>query len=323
MTDTRFLAAPLLALMLLSPAHAADKPGDKPEDFTFLFWTDQEINHDAKDANFARLAPTIDAMNFVAGRKYPAAIGGTVAKPDFVASGGDTTGWPTNFCVYNVWDDVVKRRLKFETRPVAGNHDSGGKAPSETFYGWLRKSPFVKKHASDNGQPAWKPPDAKSGIIPGVSYSFRHKGVVFVMWTPTYDLSGDSPAGSSPIYEHDLKWLRAELAKYDPKDLKIMVCHYNYGSILNRAEVDAIYAKHNVVLHLCGHWEKIQHWRGKITDYVMDSGCRARDSSFSVVRVARDRLTLAHYRAEKGAWSSQTIVRMIPARWTRKAAGRP
>jgi hypothetical protein len=283
---------------------------ERPEEFTFLFWTDQEIDPKG-DASTCR--PAVEAMNGVAGRPWPSALGGApVAAPDFVASAGDSCGWPSAAAVA-AWDKLV-RELKMPTRAVAGNHDAGGLSPSEAFYNWLRKDPFVKAHASDNGLPAWRPPEAGTGIIPGIQYSFRHKGVVFLMPSPTYDNSGKSPAGCSPIYPPDLEWLKKELAKHDPKAPKIVVNHFNAGSITNRAEVDALYKANSVLFHLCGHWEKVQHWSVDGTEWVMDAGHRGTDGTFSVIRVGRDAVDVAH-RSVQGTWHEKTATRKIPARW--------
>jgi hypothetical protein len=303
------MRAATLALLLLLPGQEAK---GKPEAFTFLFWTDQEL--DPQKPGDGLCGPTIAAMNGIAGKAWPAAIGGAVEAPDFVASAGDSTGWPSAAAV-GFWNAICRERLKIPTRAVAGNHDAGGLSPSETFYRWLREDPFVKAHASDNGLPAWTPPQAGSGIIPGIQYSFRHKGVVFVMPSPTYDNSGESPAGSSPIYPPDLEWLRKELAKYERGEPKIVVNHYNAGSILNRAEIDAIYREHNVLFHFCGHWERVQHWRIGETDWVMDAGHRGDDGTFAAVHVGRDRIAVAHYRAKDAAWLEPAIVRKIPPRW--------
>ena len=309
---TRILALVAGALAL---AASAQEPArrEAPAAFTFLFWTDQEINP-GKNGDFSKCVPTIEAMNGIAGKDYPEAVGGKVETPDFVASGGDTTGWPTHACAMS-WDKICRELLRFPTRAVAGNHDSGGASPSEKFYDWLRKDPFIKAHADDNGIVAWTPPDAGTGIIPGIQYSFRHKGVVFLMPTPTYDTSGKQKAGFSPVFKPDLDWLRKELAKYDPREPKIVVNHFNAGSITNREEIDAIYKEHNVLLHLCGHWEKVQHWRFGITDWVMDAGHRADDGTFSVVQVGRDRIALAHRMSREGRWHEAVIVRKIPPRW--------
>ena len=302
-----------LALGTATPASAAEPgPDEKPQPFTFLFWTDQEIDQ-GKNGDFSKCAPTIEAMNAVAGKAYPEAVGGKVGEPDFVASGGDSTGWPTHACVTS-WGKICGGLLKYPSRPVAGNHDSGGASPSDAFYGWIRKDPFVKAHADDHGLPAWTPPQGGSGIIPGIQYSFRHKGVVFLMPSPTYDASGKQKPGFSPLFKPDLDWLKKELAKYDPKEPKIVVNHYNAGSITNREELDAIYQSHTVLLHLCGHWEHVEHWRFGGTDWSMDAGHRDDDGTFSVIHVGRDRLTLAHWMTREGKWHDKTIVRDLPPR---------
>jgi hypothetical protein len=299
------------SIALVGLLMAGQETKEKPEAFTFLFWTDQEL--DPKEGH-GKCAPAVEAMNAIAGKAWPASVGGTVDAPDFVASAGDSCGWPSAAAVAS-WNKIVRELLKIPTRAVAGNHDAGGLSPSETFYEWLRKDPFVKAHASDNGLPAWRPPEAGTGIIPGIQYSFRHKGVVFLMPSPTYDNSGKSPAGSSPIYKPDVDWLKKELAKYDPKEPKMVVNHYNAGSILNRAEIDAIYKENNVLLHLCGHWEKVQHWTFGGTDWVMDAGHREKDGTFSAVRVGRDAVHVAHWLPSDGKWVDVVIARKIPSRW--------
>ncbi len=304
------LSRSLLVLVLLAGSGIGQEPVAKPEAFTFLFWTDQELDPGKED----KVAPTVEAMNGIAGKRFPEALGGSIDRPDFVASAGDSTGWPSAGAV-QAWNKVVREMLKIPSRPVAGNHDSGGAQPRPNFYDWMRQDPFIKAHASDNGLPAWTPPDGESGIIPGVQYSFRHKGVVFLMPSPTYDYSGKSPAGSSPIYKADLEWLKKELAKYDPKEPKIVVNHFNAGSIMNRAEIDALYKQHHVLLHLCGHWETVQHWRVGETDWVMDAGHRAKEGSFSVVRVGRDTLSVAHWMTFPATWHETTIQRTIAPRW--------
>lgn len=300
-------------MTLIALALAAALVQDKPEEFTFLFWTDQEIDQ-GKKGDFSKCVPTIEAMNAVAGKPWPKALGGTVATPDFVASAGDSTGWPTAACVAS-WDKICRELLKIPTRAVAGNHDSGGMSPSEAFYNWMRKDPFIKAHASDNGLPAWTPPNADSGIVPGVNYSFRHKGVVFVMPSPTYDCTGKYPAGTSPVFRHDLEWMKRELAKYPPAVPKIVVCHFNSGSITNRTEIDALYKDNGVALHLCGHWEKVQHWRHGGTDWVMDAGHRGDDGTFSAIRVGRDTISLAHWATKAGGWHEAVLKREIPPRF--------
>lgn len=315
----RTLAVPAAGAALIvlfgGPAGGASQDRaakDPPAAFTFLFWTDQELP--PRDGDPARCLPTVEAMNSIAGKAWPAAVGGVVDPPDFVASGGDSTGWPTHAAV-TTWNRICRELLKFPTRAVAGNHDSGGESPSEAFYNWIRKDPFVREHADDHGLPAWTPPKGGSGIIPGIQYSFRHKGIVFLMPSPTYDSSARFGAGNSPVFPPDLEWLKKELAKYDPQEPKIVVNHYNAGSITNRADLDTIYKEHNVLLHFCGHWEKVQHWHFGNTDWVMDAGHRGDDATFSAVEVGRDRIAVAHWMVREGRWHETVLVRSIPARW--------
>ena len=82
--------------------------------------TDQEIDQ-GKNGDYSKSVPTIEAMNAIAGKRYPEALGGAVEQPDFVASGGDSCGWPTHACVRS-WNKICTELLSYPTRPVAGNH---------------------------------------------------------------------------------------------------------------------------------------------------------------------------------------------------------
>src|SRR5688572_24282177 len=66
------LIVPLLAALV-----AAQEPKDKPEAFTFLFWTDQELDPGKE----AKLAPTLSAMHGMAGKALPSALGGNADAP--------------------------------------------------------------------------------------------------------------------------------------------------------------------------------------------------------------------------------------------------
>ena len=67
----------LLALLLaLAPSM---QETEKAEPFTFLFWTDQEINQ-GKDGDYSKCVPTIKAMNTIPGTALPEAIGGNTRR---------------------------------------------------------------------------------------------------------------------------------------------------------------------------------------------------------------------------------------------------
>ena len=58
-----------LLTVLLSPASAQEK--SNPEPFTFLFWTDQELDPGKE----TKLVPHVDAMNAMGGKSLPAPLG--------------------------------------------------------------------------------------------------------------------------------------------------------------------------------------------------------------------------------------------------------
>jgi hypothetical protein len=71
----------------------------------------------------------------------------------------------------------------------------------------------------------------------------------------------------------------------------------------------------SVLLHLCGHWEKVQHWRFGDTDWVLDAGHREKDGTFSAIRVGRDSIQIAHWMTDQSNWHEAVIDRKIAARW--------
>jgi hypothetical protein len=198
----RFWSAVWLAA-LLAPVAAASTPlgtsqdksdGGAPEAFTFLFWTDQELDPGKE----TKLTPHVDAMNAMGGKTLPPPLGTKLEKPDFVASAGDSTGWPSHGAV-QAWNKVVREMLKIPTRAVAGNHDSGGAEPANCStvapLGSVREGP-----SSDNGLAAWKPPGVRH--LPASLLLPPQGRRLLSPPSPTYDLG--NPAGSLSLLQTDV-----------------------------------------------------------------------------------------------------------------------
>ena len=98
---------------------------------------------------------------------------------------GDITEWPTS-AAKNTYDELLTQRLKFPSYDLVGNHDEGGKSPSDTIKNWI-----VSRHGS-------------------LSYTFDRSGVHFVVLFSKYDESLNNPAQS--VSAEAIAFLRDDLA---------------------------------------------------------------------------------------------------------------
>jgi hypothetical protein len=242
---------------------------------TFFGWSDQHVT---THGDGTHLVPAIDAMNAMSGRAYPAGIGGRVAEPNFVIGLGDITEWPTN-AAKGTYEQLITGRLRFPSYDVAGNHDSGGLAPSPTIHDWL-----IKRHGS-------------------LSYTFSKKGVHFVALYSKYDDSLNSPA--QPISENALEYLRTNLLKVPEGTPIVVATHLCFESITNRDEFVDSLADANVILVLGGHYHKasVNQYRG-INFVQLPSPAPGSPSEFTVVRIDSERLVAIPFDYEKGEWSA-------------------
>ncbi|MGD8500517.1 MAG: hypothetical protein PVJ86_07700, partial [Phycisphaerales bacterium] len=242
---------------------------------TFFGWSDQHVK---TDGDGTHLVPAIDAMNTLSERAYPAGIGGRVAEPDFVIGLGDITEWPTN-AAKDTYEQLITERLRFPSYDVAGNHDSGGLAPSPTIHDWL-----IKRHGS-------------------LSYTFEKKGVHFVALYSKYDESLNSPA--QPISEDALEYLRTNLPKLPEGTPIVVATHLCFESITNRDEFVDAFADANVILVLGGHYHKasVNQYRG-MNFVQLPSPAPGSPSEFTAVRIDSERVVAIPFDYEKGEWSA-------------------
>ena len=262
--------------LLLAHLLAADPPPDARA-LTFFGWSDQHVQ---TDGDAEHLVPAIDAMNAFPGTPYPENIGGQVATPAFVFGCGDITEWPTHAAM-KAYDQLITERLKFSSYDILGNHDEGGKTPSETMKKWL-----VSRHASP-------------------SYTFHHKGVHFVALFSKYDESLNSPA--QPLTEEALQFLRTSLADLAAGTPVVVATHLCFDAITNRdALIDAT-GDANVIAILGGHYHKakVDRYRGR--NFVqLPSPAHGSPSEFTVVRISADRIVAIPYDYEQKKWSEDS-----------------
>jgi hypothetical protein len=273
---TRFACA--LALLTASTA-MAETPDTKQ--LTFFGWSDQHVQADGTGDH---LLLAIDAMNALPGTPYPESIGGQVAEPAFVFGCGDITEWPTHAAM-KTYDELITKRLKFPSYDILGNHDEGGKAPSETMKRWL-----LSRHEA-------------------LSHTFSRGGVHFVCVFSKYGETLNNPA--QPLTNDSLDFIRASLAEVPPGTPVIVAAHLCYDAMTNRdALVDAI-GEANVLAILGGHYHKAKVDRYRNRNFVqLPSPAPGSPSEFMVLRVTSDRLLAIPYDYEHQKWDESPRKRL-------------
>ncbi len=270
------LLAMLVNGFLLARLMAAD-PSPDADALTFFGWSDQHVQ---TDGDASHLVPAIDAMNTLPGTPYPEHVGGQVAAPAFVFGCGDITEWPTTAAI-KAYDQLITERLKFPAYDILGNHDEGGKAPSETVRKWL-----ISRHGSP-------------------SYTFHYKGVHFVALFSKYDESLNSP--SQPLTEESLQSLRTSLADIAAGTPVVVATHLCFDAITNRDALIEAIGDANVIAILGGHYHKakVDRYRGK--NFVqLPSPAPGSPSELTVVRITSDRIVAIPYDYERRKWNDDS-----------------
>jgi hypothetical protein len=244
----------------------------EPE-LTFFGWSDQHVT---TEGDASHLIPAIDAMNELPGKEYPSDLGGSVAEPAFVFGCGDITEWPTH-AAKEAYDTLLSDRLKFPARDILGNHDEGGKAPSQTMKNWL-----LARHGS-------------------LSYTFDASGIHFIALFAKYDENLNNPA--QPLAKESLEYVRKALERIGQEAPVIIAAHLCYDAMTNRDElIDAI-GDANVIAILGGHYHKakIDQYRGRVF-LQLPSPAPGSPSEFTVVRIHSDRMVAIPYDYAQGKW---------------------
>ncbi len=245
-------------------------------DLTFFGWSDQHIK---ADGNGDHLTPAITAMNSLAGKPYPDAIGGQVDAPAFVLGLGDITEWPSA-AARDTYHRLITRTLRYPSYDIRGNHDSGGLEPSEIMNDWFK---------------------ARYGAL---SYSFDTGGVHFVMLSFQYDEKLGSP--NQPVPKETLDYLRSDLEK-QPKDKPIVVgIHLCFEAITNRDEFIGAFGDANVILVLGGHYHHatVNLYHG-VNFVQLPSPAPGSPDGVTAIRITADRLTAVPFGYRSGQWVTE------------------
>lgn len=264
--------AALLAILLLT----CGTSWGQENTLTFFGWSDQHVQ---VDGHGEHLIPAIDAMNSLAGKAYPEAVGGVVEKPAFVFGLGDIAEWPSRAAL-DTYEQLITKRLKFPSFDVAGNHDIGGLSPSDTVLNWI-----VQRHGS-------------------LRYTFEKAGVVFVGLFSEYDESLNNPA--QPISKPALDYLRKTLAKVPEGKPVVVATHLCFDAITNRDEFVDAFGKANVILVLGGHYHKavVSQYRG-IHFVQLPSPEPKSAGEFTVIRITENRLVAVPFNYRESRWATE------------------
>ncbi len=257
-----------LTTLLVSANATADEGG-----LTLFGWSDQHVK---TNGDVTHLLDAIDAMNELPGTMFPAAIGGKVETPAFVFGCGDVTEWPTHAAVRG-YSKVINERLKFPCYDIMGNHDDGGKVPSDTMKKWI-----IARHG-------------------GLSYTFDKGGVHFIGLFSKYDANANSPA--QPLTKESLDFLRKDLARTPAGTPVVVATHLCFDAITNRDKLVEAFGDANVILMLGGHYHKatVHCYRG--FNFVQLPSPRDQ-TEVTVLRISPDRLVAIPYDHAKKRWTA-------------------
>ncbi|MDP7204422.1 MAG: hypothetical protein QGH11_02560 [Pirellulaceae bacterium] len=255
----------LASVLLLSASSYAQEPG-----LTFFGWSDQHVK---TNGEVSHLVDAIDAMNELPGTDFPGTIGKQVQKPAFVFGCGDVTEWPTHAAVRG-YSTVISERLTFPSYDLMGNHDDGGKVPSETMKKWI-----IKRHG-------------------GLSYSFDQGGIHFISLFSRFDPDA-KPA--QPLTTESLDYLRTELKKTPAGKPVVVATHLCFDAITNRDKLVDAFGDANVILMLGGHYHKATVHRYRGFHFVQFPSPRDQ-TEVTVIRIESDRLVAIPYDHARNKW---------------------
>ncbi|MCL4190346.1 MAG: succinylglutamate desuccinylase/aspartoacylase family protein [Thermoguttaceae bacterium] len=267
-----FLAISLVGWLGTLVGHLAS--ADEVPQLTFFAWSDQHV---ATNGDGSHLVAAIDAMNALPGRAWPEAVGGTVAVPAFVFGCGDITEWPT-VAARDTYNELITRRLKWPSFDILGNHDEGGKSPSNTLKNWI-----IARHGA-------------------ISYTFDRGGVHFIALYSAYDETLNNPA--QPIHRDALDFLRRDVAQVAKGTPVIVALHLCFDAITNRDDLVDALGDANVIMVLSGHYHKpsVHQYRG-INFVQAPSPAPNGTPEVTVVRVTPDRVLAIPYDYRRAKWS--------------------
>lgn len=250
-------------------------------DLTFLGWSDQHVRTDGTAT--ANTYASVQAMNSIAGKSYPTAIGGTVGTPAFVFGAGDITEWPT-YAALTTYKNILGT-INYPTYDIAGNHDDGGLSPSPTVLNWL-----ISKHGA-------------------LSYTFKQGGVNFVAAHSAFDAAKE-PA--QPISNEALTFIRDSLTAIPKGEPVVVATHLTFTSITNPDALVDAFGDANVVLVMSGHYHQpsVNTYRG--INFLQLPSPESTTPAITAVHITSDRVTAVPYNYGTSSWIGGNVVLDAP-----------
>jgi hypothetical protein len=312
---------------------------DAPADDEFTFFVITDTHYTADPASYAGTRAVIDALNWLPGADYPAALGGTVRTPLGVLHGGDMLDDGGGPAAAETWRVFVgdfgvngEGRVCYPVYEIVGNHDGGDGAVTQEGVRARNRERRGLAAVSANG----------------LHYAWDWGGVHFVALNK---FSGSGPDPARPFNQRwndptgSLEFLTDDLQARAAGHPVILLQHYGFDdfsagwgwwSEKDRTATWNAIREFNVVAYLHGHTHGMtfMKWRGEDihgpgrsqpTDGIDVIGCGAGQrgpdapGEFMVFRVRKDEIAVAHRFVDR--WGETRRIPIPPtARWPRAAA---
>ena len=256
--------------------HASSAPRTRRGgmELTFLVTADTHLGFLGTEERNRR---AIAAMNAIAGKPLPSALGGVVGSPAGVLVAGDLTEhgrpeqWERFLELYGT--DGSDGELRFPLYETIGNHDK--------HHGWHVKQEVEKRHG-------------------GVRYAWDWQDVHLVCL-------GEAPD------DDDLAWLTKDLDALGPDVGVILYFHFAlegpfsrrhwFGDGRYRDHLAAAIEGRRILGIFHGHFHATGHYRWRGHD-VFNVGSVKHDwQTFAVVRLSDERMSVASYDPRKQSWA--------------------
>ncbi|MEP7123640.1 MAG: metallophosphoesterase [Byssovorax sp.] len=218
----------------------------------------------------------IRTMNEIAGKSWPAALGGRIAEPRGLLISGDLTeqGRPPEWARFEAIFGLTGKegQLRYPVYEGAGNHDKWG--------GTYVDEQIARRHG-------------------GMRYSWSWGDLHLVC------------LGEAPNHA-DLAWLRADLDAAGPDRGTILYLHFPlegpnstgnwFGDGDYRAQLAELLAGHEVLGIFNGHSHTSGRYSWQGYDAYMEGSVKHIWHSFAVVHVTRERMTVASFNYDRQAF---------------------
>jgi hypothetical protein len=255
------------------PPNSKFRPMSGDTDVTLLLAADTHLGFEGLEAGNEK---QIEALNAIAGRPWPQAIGGLVNQPPAVIIAGDLT----EHGLSSEWDSFVRlygakggeAKLKYPLWLATGNHDRIDVA----------------------GRPVVKAVTALNG---GTLVWTRDIGDLHLI---CLDMHPD---------QESRKWLAAELAAVGRQRPVMIVMHYGLAGPFSdfwpaeeKEDFARIIKGYNIIALIHGHWHSSAHYRWRGFDCYCIGAVKHGQDTFLVVRVTDTQLTVASWHWNRNGW---------------------